>query len=643
MLSFISAPNFEAPTDADGDNVYEVTVKVTDGAGLFDTQAIAVTVTDSNDAPVSTDDSETTAAGAPVILGLDDFGSYADPEGTAIAAVKITALQNDGRLEHKTSAGGAWTAVVLNEVISAADISAGWLRFVPDGNESGSPYATVGFHVGDGASFSTNAYVLTLNVTTAGHAPVFVAGGETAGEVFEDDGDPMLSTMGVLEYADADGSDDHIATTTHDSGTLGGTLSAPVFSNGDGTGTVEWLYEVTNADVQNLAEGEAVTESFTLQLSDGAGGSATEQIDITIWGVNDAPVITSGGGSGSVDLFVTENTTAVTDVNAFDVDNASELTYLIVGGADWALFSMDSESGVLAFQDAPVYVPGGDNEYHVDVQVFDEHDAMTEIQSIAVHVLENNAPNAVDENVITNLLEQPFNIPEWVLLANDTDDDGDAIDVRDDATIANSVSGGSAEHFPEAGTAGYVQFILVNDEGGGFNYRALDQRGAASSEATVNVKLDNDGNLNLDGTPDDDILVVGLDSGATSVFGLGGNDILVGEGGGDTLNGGSGADILAGGEGGDIFDYNALADAGDTVTDFSKSEGDKLDLHDLLATLEILGGSENAFDAGYLRFTPAGDDTLVEVSGDGDPGSFETLATLIGVQLSSTDTDCFVL
>jgi Ca2+-binding RTX toxin-like protein len=127
------------------------------------------------------------------------------------------------------------------------------------------------------------------------------------------------------------------------------------------------------------------------------------------------------------------------------------------------------------------------------------------------------------------------------------------------------------------------------------------------------------------------------------VFGLGGNDILVGEGGGDTLNGGSGADILAGGEGGDIFDYNELADAGDTVTDFSKSEGDKLDLHDLLATLEILGGSENAFDAGYLRFTPAGDDTLVEVSGDGDPGSFETLATLIGVQLSSTDTDCFVL
>ena len=42
-LSFITAPNFELPTDAGGNNVYDVTVQVSDGHGGIDTQAIAVT------------------------------------------------------------------------------------------------------------------------------------------------------------------------------------------------------------------------------------------------------------------------------------------------------------------------------------------------------------------------------------------------------------------------------------------------------------------------------------------------------------------------------------------------------------------------------------------------------------------------
>src|SRR6476659_107826 len=44
-LSFITAPNFELPTDAGGNNVHDVTVQVSDGHGGTDSQAIAVTVT----------------------------------------------------------------------------------------------------------------------------------------------------------------------------------------------------------------------------------------------------------------------------------------------------------------------------------------------------------------------------------------------------------------------------------------------------------------------------------------------------------------------------------------------------------------------------------------------------------------------
>ena len=55
-MSFIAAPDFEAPTDAGADNVYDVTVQVSDGTNI-DTQAIAVTVTNVNEntnAPVFT-------------------------------------------------------------------------------------------------------------------------------------------------------------------------------------------------------------------------------------------------------------------------------------------------------------------------------------------------------------------------------------------------------------------------------------------------------------------------------------------------------------------------------------------------------------------------------------------------------------
>ncbi len=48
-LSFTAASDFEAPTDTGGDNVYDVTVQVSDGEGGTDTQSIGVTVTPLND------------------------------------------------------------------------------------------------------------------------------------------------------------------------------------------------------------------------------------------------------------------------------------------------------------------------------------------------------------------------------------------------------------------------------------------------------------------------------------------------------------------------------------------------------------------------------------------------------------------
>ena len=47
-LAFVAAPNFETPTDAGGNNVYDAQVRASDGS-LTDTQNIAVTVTNQSE------------------------------------------------------------------------------------------------------------------------------------------------------------------------------------------------------------------------------------------------------------------------------------------------------------------------------------------------------------------------------------------------------------------------------------------------------------------------------------------------------------------------------------------------------------------------------------------------------------------
>ena len=51
-VRFNASPNFEAPTDADGNNVYDINVVATDNGALVDTKAVAITVTNANEAPV---------------------------------------------------------------------------------------------------------------------------------------------------------------------------------------------------------------------------------------------------------------------------------------------------------------------------------------------------------------------------------------------------------------------------------------------------------------------------------------------------------------------------------------------------------------------------------------------------------------
>jgi predicted extracellular nuclease len=125
---------------------------------------------------------------------------------------------------------------------------------------------------------------------------------------------------------------------------------------------------------------------------------------------------------------------------------------------------------------------------------------------------------------------------------------------------------------------------------------------------------------------DHDPLVLGLKmkksvqhaANAPAVMGTPGDDEIVV----------AGARVLTGGGGSDSYVFNSLADAGGTITDFKPGEDD-LDLRALLSTL---GASpKTALARGVVHLQAAGNDTLVEVSPSGAPGTVRPLVKLANV------------
>ncbi|MFA7587834.1 MAG: cadherin, partial [Novosphingobium sp.] len=84
VLTFTSAPNFEAPADTGTNNVYDVIVTASDGL-LTDSQTLAITVTNVNEAPVITSNGGGTAAAISIAENTASVTTVvaADPDGTA--------------------------------------------------------------------------------------------------------------------------------------------------------------------------------------------------------------------------------------------------------------------------------------------------------------------------------------------------------------------------------------------------------------------------------------------------------------------------------------------------------------------------------------------------------------------------------
>ena len=100
-------------------------------------------------------------------------------------------------------------------------------------------------------------------------------------------------TSGTINFTDNDVGETHSVSFTPSAAGYLGTFSAAVTteSSGGSTGTIDWTFSVADADIQHLAAGETVTQTYTVIIDDGNGGTVSENIDVVLTGVNDAPVL----------------------------------------------------------------------------------------------------------------------------------------------------------------------------------------------------------------------------------------------------------------------------------------------------------------------------------------------------------------
>ena len=172
---------------------------------------------------------------------------------------------------------------------------------------------------------------VTVEVTGTNDAPTI--GGTATGAVKEDA--VVNTTSGQLTKTDVDTNDVHTWSVANNGNGQYGKFTV------DQTGKWTYTLDNSNAKVQALAEGQTATDTIIVTVNDGKGGTATQEITVTITGTNDAPTI-GGVATGAVteDAAVTIVTGQLTKT---DVDATDTHTWSIAnnGNGQYGKFTLD--------------------------------------------------------------------------------------------------------------------------------------------------------------------------------------------------------------------------------------------------------------------------------------------------------------
>jgi len=455
------------------------TYTVRDAAGATSSATLTVTIQGANDAPVAvvdtgalTENATLTTTAATGVLANDtdvdsgdarsvsavSFGGTGGTVGTALNGTYGTLTLNaDGSYSYVASRPAA-EALVAGQVVTEQ----------------------FSYTVRDTAG-ATSTATLTFTVTGANDAPTIT--GTSTGSVTED---TTLSSSGTLTVVDPDAGQSSFVAQTGSAGTYG---SFSITTAG------AWTYTLNNAaaNVQSLAAGTSVTDSFTVVTADGT----TRSVVVTVNGSNDAPVATADTRSVNEDNSATGNVLANdTDVDLGTTLSVTQFTVAGVTGT-FAAGSTATIAGVgtllIAASGAYSFVPVANWNGSVPVATYTVSDGITtRTSTLAITVAAvNDLPLGVDAGVRTGE-DVPYRFSGTEFRMNDVEDGSNVVPtaVRIDSLPTNgtltlngvAVSGGQV--IAAASLDDLVFTPAANVRGTnltGFSFSVQDSSGAFDS------------------------------------------------------------------------------------------------------------------------------------------------------------------
>ncbi|MCP5075036.1 MAG: hypothetical protein GY947_17315 [Rhodobacteraceae bacterium] len=381
-LNFTFDPGADYQFLAVGDTVVEtVSVTVSDGNGGTTVHSFDMTITGLNDGPTMSDGvAAANEDGASVDVDLSVLGDDidSDDDGTTLIYA-VTGAPSEG------SAVISGTTLTFDPGSDFQHLALGETVDV-----------TITVQATDSHGATTTADI-TVTVTGANDGPTMTAGFADATE------DGQEITVDLAALGDDVDSDDNGASLTY---TI---IGAP----SDGTASISGttLTFDPGSDFQELGLGETVDVTITVQVTDSHGATTTEDVTVTVTGINDAPVaqddslaVDEADGPIVIDLKPLVSDVDVNDilslslVSIFDTGSGRALSvpFTLVDGvltidpSEFGLNAGDMANLVLTYQVSDDSgLPGGTVFGEIDLTVTGSDDEPTPNT--------NNAPVAVDQ------------------------------------------------------------------------------------------------------------------------------------------------------------------------------------------------------------------------------------------------------
>ena len=338
LLAFPTLYDHENPADADGDNVYLVTVTASGGTGaraLSTDQAITVTVTDVDEPP--------SAPAAPTVSAVSGSSDS--------LSVTWTAPDNTGKpdiasydLQYRKGttgnfADGPQDVTGLTDTITGLDADSLYQVQVRATNDEGDgAWSSAG-------SGATNALTGCGTLPTDRLWSACLTVGEPSGG-----GKRYQGSDGSLSPATFDvGTTTYTVTQLTDNDNIGGVTGIkmtlqPALAAADAVGLTLHLGDDTSLSFADAtASVTTLASQFRWTLAAALGWSTGDAMVVGITQeeqANTAPAFTTGA-----DFSTNENQAVAFQVTAVDDDSGDEVSYAITGGADQSRFVIDATSG----------------------------------------------------------------------------------------------------------------------------------------------------------------------------------------------------------------------------------------------------------------------------------------------------------